>query len=101
MASTIRSVAASRPWPTCPDAKGPTSGSTIRAPSSRSLATLRRVAGCAYISPSIAGATTSGAFDARHVAVMTSSVRPFAIAAIQRAVAGATTIASAVSAATM
>ena len=44
------------------------------------------------MSPSIAGATTTGADEARHVAVITSSARPAAIAASQRAVAGATRI---------
>ena len=53
------------------------------------------------MSPSIAGATMTGADDAMVVAVITSSARPAAIAASQRAVAGATTMASAVSAATM
>src|SRR5262245_14933642 len=57
--------------------------------------------GSAYTSPSIAGATTTGAAEARQVAVTTSSARPLAIAAIHRAVAGATRIKSAESAATM
>ena len=35
------------------------------------------VAGCAYMSPSMAGATTTGALVARQVAVMMSSARPF------------------------
>ena len=48
-----------------------------------------------HISPSIAGATTTGAAVARQVAVTTSSARPLAIAPSQCAVAGATTIASA------
>jgi hypothetical protein len=50
---------------------------------------------------SIAGATTIGAADARQVAVTTSPAIPFAIIPSQWAVAGATTIASAVSAMTM
>ena len=53
------------------------------------------------MSPSIAGATTTGADVARHVAVTTSPARPLAIAPSQCAVAGATTIASAESATTM
>src|SRR3954470_20129419 len=60
-----------------------------------------RVAGWAYISPSIAGATITGADVARHVAVNASPASPVAIAASQWAVAGATTIASALSATTM
>ena len=47
------------------------------------------------MSPSIAGATTTGADVARQVAVTTSPARPLAIAPSQCAVAGATTIASA------
>ena len=53
------------------------------------------------MSPSMAGATTTGADVARQMAVTTSSARPAAMAASQRAVAGATTTRSAVSAATM
>ncbi len=53
------------------------------------------------MSPSIAGATTTGADVARQVAVTTSPARPLAIAPSQCAVAGATTTASAVSARTM
>ena len=53
------------------------------------------------MSPSIAGANTTGAAVARQVAVTASFAMPFAIAPSQRAVAGATTIASAVSATTM
>ena len=63
--------------------------------------TFVRVAGWPYISPSIAGATTTGAAVARHVAVTASPARPVAMAASQWAVAGATTIASALSAITM
>ena len=62
---------------------------------------MARVAGWAYMSPSIAGATTTGAEVARQVAVTTSPARPAAIAPSQCAVAGATRIASAESAATM
>ena len=43
-------------------------------------ATLARVAGCAHMSPSIAGATTTGAAMARQVAVTASPARPLAIA---------------------
>ena len=77
---------------------GARSGSRSRR---RRRATLVRVAGCVHMSPSIAGATTTGAEDARHVAVTTSPARPLAIAPSQCAVAGATTMASAVSATTM
>jgi hypothetical protein len=49
----------------------------------------------------MAGATTTGADVARAVAVTVSAARPLAIAPSQWAVAGATTSASAVSAATM
>ena len=48
-----------------------------------------------HMSPSIAGATTTGAALARQVAVTTSAASPLAIAPSQCAVAGATTIASA------
>ena len=82
--------------PPAPDASGPTPGLHDRVPeATRSRSTFARVAGCAYISPSIAGATTTGAAEARQVAVMTSSARPPAMAPSQRAVAGATRIASA------
>jgi len=59
------------------------------------------VAGCAHISPSIAGATTTGAVVARQAAVTASPASPPAIAPSHCAVAGATRIASALSAATM
>ena len=49
----------------------------------------------------MAGAMTTDAEVARQMAVTTSSARPAAMAAIQRAVAGATMIRSALSAATM
>ena len=62
------------------------------------MATLACVAGWAYMSPSIAGATTTGAAVARQVAVTTSAASPWAIAPSQWAVAGATRIASAASA---
>ena len=62
---------------------------------------MARVAGWAYISPSIAGATTTGAEVARQAAVIGSPARPPAIAPSHWAVAGATTIASALSATTM
>ena len=101
-ASTMSPSSASRPTPDCPDASGPDAGSTIRYPNaSRSRATLSRVAGWVHMSPSIAGATTTGALVARIAAVTASSAIPLAIAPSQRAVAGATTIASALSATTM
>jgi len=53
------------------------------------------------MSPSIAGATTTGALVARQAAVTTSPASPLAIAPSQCAVAGATTIASAESPTTM
>ena len=53
------------------------------------------------MSPSIAGATTTGADDARQVAVTTSPGQTGGHRASQCAVAGATTMASAVSATTM
>jgi hypothetical protein len=53
------------------------------------------------MSPSIAGATTTGAEVARQAALTTSPDSPLAIAASQCAVAGATTIASALSPMTM
>ena len=53
------------------------------------------------MSPSIAGATTTGADVARQVAVTTSPASPFAIEASQCAVAGATTMTSAASPTTM
>ena len=66
-----------------------------------SRSTLARVAGWDHMSPSIAGATTTGADVARTAAVTVSPASPLAIAPSQWAVAGATTIASAVSATTM
>ena len=56
-----------------------------------SRSTLARVAGCVHMSPSIAGANTTGAEVARQVATTVSLAMPFAIAPSQRAVAGATT----------
>lgn len=53
------------------------------------------------MSPSIAGATTTGALVARHAAATVSPAIPPAMVPIQWAVAGATTIASAASAMTM
>jgi hypothetical protein len=53
------------------------------------------------MSPSMAGPTMTGAELAMQVAVMMSLARPLAMAPSQRAVAGATRMASAVSAATM
>ena len=53
------------------------------------------------MSPSIAGATTTGADEASTVAVTTSPASPLAIAPRKCAVAGATTMASALSATTM
>ena len=94
-ASRMAAGSARRPRPDAPDASSPTAGSTMRYPNPRSRSTLARVAGCAYISPSIAGATTTGARAARQVIVITSSASPPAMAASQRAVAGATTMASA------
>ena len=102
IASTMAGSSASRPTPDCPEASSPASGSTIVYPkSSRNRATFARVAGCVHISPSIAGATTTGALVARTVAVTASPDSPLAMAASQCAVAGATTIPSTVSATTM
>ena len=82
--------------PDWPDASGPAVRLDDRvAEASRSRATLATVAGWVHMSPSIAGATTTGADVARQVAVTTSPARPLAIAPSQCAVAGATTIASA------
>ena len=58
-----------------PARPGPTPAARPRArrscsPTTGSFSTFARVAGCAYISPSIAGATTTGADDARQVAVI-------------------------------
>ena len=68
---------ASRPWPDLARrerARPPARRSRSR--SSRSRSMFARVAGCAYISPSMAGATITGAVVARQVAVTTSSARP-------------------------
>ena len=62
---------------------------------------LRRVAGFSHISVCIAGATTSGAAEARMVADSRSSLSPLAIRAMVAAVAGATTTASAQCASSM
>jgi hypothetical protein len=53
-------------------------------PNSRNRFTLPWVAGCAYMSPSMAGPTMTGAPVARQVAVMMSSARPLAVAPSQR-----------------
>ena len=100
-----------RRWPAArPGARRPTGPTRARpTPVRRSCSRTRRaaarrwrcVAGCDHMSPSIAGATTTGAPVARAVAVTTSPDSPAAIAPSQCAVAGATTRASAVSATTM
>ena len=101
-ASTISGRSARRPMPDCPDASEPISGGTSAYPKSRCRrSTLSRVARWVHMSPSIAGATTTGAEVARQAAVTVSLAIPFAIAPSQRAVAGAITSASAVSATTM
>ena len=96
-ASTMNVRSARRPTPDCPDARGPESGSTTTYPKLRKRATFAVVAGWVHMSPSIAGATTTGAEVARQVAVTTSPASPLAIAPSQCAVAGATTMASAAS----
>ena len=60
-ASTMRGSSARRPEPDCPEASGPNSGAHDPvAEVSLRRATLARVAGCVHMSPSIAGATTTG-----------------------------------------
>ena len=66
------------------------------AEASRSRATFARVAGWVHMSPSIAGATTTGADVARHAAVTTSPAQPVRPSRPASAPSpGATTIASA------
>ncbi|CAB4591591.1 unannotated protein [freshwater metagenome] len=65
-------------------------------PRLRSNAMLSITAGCSHISVCIAGHNTTGARVAINVAVNKSCDKPIAYAAITRAVAGATTITSAV-----
>jgi len=60
-APTIASVSASRPRPSCPLARRPSSGPTNRTPRSVRIATSARVAACSHIWPSIAGARRRGA----------------------------------------
>ena len=69
-----------------PDARRPDSGPTNKTPRFFRVATLDWVEGAANISASIAGATTSGAFDAKTVAVIASSVIPSANLASKLAV---------------
>ena len=64
-AATINCGSERRPGPIVPQAISPASGSTTRTPSARSRARLRRVAGCRSIVVFIAGATSTGAFEAR------------------------------------
>ena len=91
------------PTPDWPDASGP--GRRWRRSRSRSRReagpTLACVAGWVHMSPSIAGATTTGAEVARQAAVTTSPASPLAIAPSQWAVAGATTTRRRASATTM
>jgi hypothetical protein len=73
-------------------------GAEHRAPSARTWATLRCVAGWAHISRFIAGASSSGQRSigrARHSRLSSSSARPCASLAMKSALAGATTTASA------
>ena len=73
-------------------------GPSTHAPSARTRATLRCVAGWAHISRFIAGASNSGTRSigrARHSRLSRSSARPLATLAMKSADAGATTNASA------
>ena len=67
----------------------------MNAPRSRSLSRFSWVAGLSYMWPSIAGAMTRGAEDARMVVVRASSAMPWASLAMQWTVAGATRMRSA------
>ncbi len=84
-----------RPSPWAPDARYPRSGSTIVAPSCRSVSTFLRVAGWCHIWCSIAGAITSGASVASATAPIMFSTIPLARWAMAFAVAGATSTTSA------
>ena len=67
-ASTMSGSSARRPVPDCPEASGPVPGAmTVYPNASRSRPTFATVAGCVHMSPSIAGATTTGALLARTV----------------------------------
>jgi len=61
----ISSCAASRPGPVIPQARYPRPGSTTRTPRFRSIARFSWVAGCCHIFTFIAGASTTGAVEAR------------------------------------
>ncbi len=84
-----------RPAPTSPPARWPTSGSSTCTPRRRSTSRLSCTAGCSHISVCIAGHRRTGARVASSVAVSRPSGVPVAYDAIRRAVAGATTIKSA------
>ena len=68
----------------------PSAGSMTRAPRSRRVATLARVAACSHISVCIAGAKTTGQRAVSSVLVRRSSASPCAAFASRSAVAGAT-----------
>ena len=84
-----------RPMPTRPDARRPGAGPAMATPRWRSFSRFSCVAGWAYISASMAGATSSGAEVAMTVVVKGSSARPTASLAMQLTVAGAMTTMSA------
>ena len=90
-AAAIRSGSARRPGPTMPQARAPSSGSTMVCPRPRKVSRLRRVAGWFHMLVFIAGASTTGPVKARYRVERKSSARPWANFASRSAVAGATT----------
>ena len=99
--AAIVSGSAKRPGPTIPQARTPSSGSTITWPRARSTRTFSCVAGWFHIFVFIAGARTTGPVKARYVVVRKSSANPCASFARMLAVAGAITRASAACASAM
>ena len=98
--SVIPSTGQSRPTPSYPHDNIPSSGPINSTPRSRNIWTLVCVAGCCHILPFIAGATKTGTpgFNASATHPNASSAKPFASLAMVFAVAGATSIKSALSA---
>ena len=94
-AVTIASGSLMRPMPTSPPASSPGSGPTMTHPSDVTVARFRRVAGCSHISVCMAGASTTGTWEARIVATRASDDWPEARRDRVEAVRGATTMASA------
>ena len=95
MAATMAGGSAMRPEPNSPQAMAPSSGPTVSAPSARTVARLRRVAGCSHMRTFIAGASSTRLSVASRRVLARSLAIPSASLAMRSAVAGATTTRSA------